>query len=268
LARGIAKKFSGQIKGEIKPFSQHVRDFCSRADSVICSSVEQQSLICQINSNVHVILDSHEEIPLQPPSLESAFKDLGKLILWEGQPATIRGVAHIAKVLEDLVITQNVHLNFVTDVNYYKVLGKYLKADTHKLLKKDLVNVIDKVNLSPWSLKTLVEAANKSDLAMIPIDLTVPMQSLKPENRLLIMWRLGLPCLTSPSASYVRVSQDSGVTAACDTIEKWIENFHLYLTDKKFSYEQVMLGQSYLRRNHNKEIILDKWDRAIYSVVN
>ena len=45
LARGIAKKLSGQISGGVKPFSHHVRDFCVSSAAVICSSAEQEEVI-------------------------------------------------------------------------------------------------------------------------------------------------------------------------------------------------------------------------------
>ena len=41
LARGVAKRLSGQISGEVKPFSHHAKDFCLSVDAVICSSIEQ-----------------------------------------------------------------------------------------------------------------------------------------------------------------------------------------------------------------------------------
>lgn len=102
---------------------------------------------------------------------------------------------------------------------------------------------------------------------MIPIDLTVPMQKLKPENRLLIMWRLGLPCLTSPSPAYTRVSNIAGVKAVCDSPDAWLENFSNLLSNPTFAYEEVLRGQNYLRENHNRELLLDKWDQAIESVI-
>ena len=102
---------------------------------------------------------------------------------------------------------------------------------------------------------------------MIPIDLTIPMQKLKPENRLLIMWRLGIPCLTSPSPSYMRVARKAGVTAFCLTPEIWLENFNRLLSDPVFAREEVLRGQAYLYEYHNREGLLVKWDQVFESVV-
>lgn len=104
-------------------------------------------------------------------------------------------------------------------------------------------------------------------MAMIPIDLSVPMQRLKPENRLLIMWRLGLPCLTSASPAYSRVSRLAGVEVVCSSVKDWKERFNRVLDDSNFGHEQVMAGQQYLRDNHNDALLLSKWDLAVDSVM-
>ena len=157
--------------------------------------------------------------------------------------------------------------DFVTDENYFQFLNKFVKKSTLSLLEKDLGQLIDFVSIIPWSPKNLVESAKASSIAVIPIDLSVPMQRLKPENRLLIMWRLGLPCLTSPSPAYVRVAHQAGVVATCNTLEDWFLNFNRLLSDPDFAFDEILAGQNYLRENHNQTILLKKWDLAFESVM-
>ena len=267
FARGLAKKLSGQLSGSLKPFSHHVRNFCMGSSAVICSSPEQEAVIRPFNPNTHVILDSHDEIPLiQPRNPRSTSSDEAT-ILWEGQPATIRGVHQVSSVLFQLSRERDLHFDFVTDEQYFQFLGKYFNLDTLQLLKKDLGPMIDQIKIVPWTPDSLVASAKKSAISMIPIDLTVPMQKLKPENRLLIMWRLGLPCLTSPSPAYIRVANKAGVRAICDSPEVWLENFRSLLSDPSFALEEVLRGQNYLHENHNRESLLNKWDQAIESVI-
>lgn len=267
FARGLAKRFSGQISGVVKPFSHHVRDFCELSSAVICSSPEQEELIARHNINTHVILDSHDEITYIDPSNLKKQKANSQRVLWEGQPATIRGVRAIHPVLSDLAKTNNLNFDFVTDENYFLFLNKCLQRSTLELLEKDLRSIADRVNIIPWSSTNLVDCANKSTVAMIPIDLSIPMQKLKPENRLLIMWRLGLPCLTSPSPAYVRVAHQAGVSAICHNLTEWAENFHQILDDPDFAHNQILAGQNYLRENHNQALLLNKWDLAFESVM-
>lgn len=268
LARGVAKRLSGQISGGVKPFSHHAKDFCLSVDAVICSSIEQEKVISPYNPNTHVILDSHDEIPfidakLFKPKIESEIR-----ILWEGQPATIRGFREISPVLSQLTKANTLHFDFVTDENYFQFLGKYIRRSTLTLLKKDLGEIFPKVGITPWTLSNLVESARRSSIAIIPIDISVPMQLLKPENRLLIMWRLGLPCLTSPSPAYVRVTDEAGVNGTCENSDAWLQNFNRLLNDSSFAFDEIVRGQNYLRENHTHSILLQKWDRAVESVMN
>lgn len=268
LARGVAKRLSGQISGGVKPFSHHIKDFCLSADAVICSSIEQEKVISPYNLNTHVILDSHDEIPFIDAKLFKPKNGSEIRILWEGQPATIRGVREISSVLTQLTKANTLHFDFVTDENYFQYLGKYIRRNTLTLLKKDLGEIFPKVGITPWTLSNLVESARRSSIAMIPIDLSVPMQLLKPENRLLIMWRLGLPCLTSPSPAYVRVTNQAGVNAVCEDSITWLLNFNQLLSDSSFAYNEIVRGQNYLSENHTRRILLEKWDRAIESVMS
>jgi hypothetical protein len=151
---------------------------------------------------------------------------------------------------------------------YTEVLNKYFRGDTLDLLKKNLKGISDLVNVVPWSPKNLVSYANKSTVSMIPINLSVPMQLLKPENRLLIMWRLGLPCLTSASPAYARVAAKAGVSVVCESMENWSESFSRILGDAEFARNQILKGQNYLRENHNREILLQKWDLVFESVLD
>jgi len=267
FARGLAKKLSGQISGSVKPFSHHVRNFCVSSTAVICSSPEQEAVIKPYNPNTHVILDSHDEIPLLDPKQARNAPPEEKTILWEGQPATIRGVQQISAILFQLSKENSLRFDFVTDEEYFQFLGKYFKRNTLHLLKKDLDSIFDRIAIIPWSPDNLVTSAKKSAISMIPIDLTVPMQKLKPENRLLIMWRLGLPCLTSPSPAYSRVASSAGVKVVCDSPRVWLENFNNLLNNPTFALEEVLRGQNYLSENHNREILLNKWDQAIESVI-
>ena len=267
LARGLAKRLSGQLSGEIKPFSDHVRDFCKRVDVVICSSVEQEEVIKPHNPNIHVILDSHDEFPfIEARTVRNKPGDT-VYAMWEGQPATIRGVREISSTLIQVTESFPIHFDFVTDEKYKKILGKYIESDTFDLLNKDLSKIMSKVSITPWTIRHLIETAQKSKLGFIPIDLSVPMQRLKPENRLLIMWRLGLPCLTSSSPAYVRVANEAGVSATCHDSEAWFENFTNLVLDSKFALYEVQKGQEYLRAHHTQNILLSKWDAAIQSAL-
>ena len=66
----------------------------------------------------------------------------------------------------------------------------------------------------------------------------------------------------------MRVARKAGVKAICDSPKVWLENFSSLLSDPTFAIEEVLRGQNYLRENHNRERLLNKWDQAIESVIS
>jgi hypothetical protein len=268
FARGIAKKMVGQISGTVKPYSAHVGDFCKRANAVICSSREQENVIRPYNANTHVILDSHEEIDLVEPCFDAQSDRVRRRILWEGQPATLGGVRLISTELAKLALDKNLEFNFVTDERYFMLMNRFFRHNTLDLINTKLSLISPQSKVISWSPQNLLKTATNSTAAMLPIDLTVPIQRLKPENRLLIMWRLGLPCLTSNSPAYKRVALEAGVDAICAEPTDWYDKFSRIFSDPGFALDEVTRGQNYLKSNHNGQILLYKWDLAFESVLN
>ena len=242
LVRGVLKQITGQITGDLKPFSRHIRDFCMKADAVVCSSIEQEQLIKNYNINTHVILDSHDEIPLVTPGRDSLGMFPFRQLLWEGKPATLGGVNTIYSSLNEIAKAAPISMRFVTDESYFMIANKYLNRRSSAILKKH----------------------SKQNLQQMKI---VPMQRLKPENRLLIMWRLGLPCLTSETPAYKRVAIKAGVEVVCQDSKHWVESISRFLSDSKYALNQVSSGQTYIHENHSSKVILEKWDHAINSAL-
>jgi hypothetical protein len=268
LARGIAKRMIGQLSGKVKSYTEHVESFCNRSDAVICSSKEQENIIRPFNANTHVILDSHEEIQLVEPRLAKLSDKATRRILWEGQPSTLRGAGLISSELAKLNLHTNLEFNFVTDEQYFKFMNKFVQRNTLDLIKAELSLISRRSTVVPWSSQNLLQIAMSSSAAMIPIDLTVPIQRLKPENRLLIMWRLGLPCLTSNSPAYNRVACEAGVDVICAEPADWFDKFSRIFSDPEFVHLEVLRGQDYLKSNHTGQILLKKWDSAFASVLD
>lgn len=268
LARGAGRKYSGSISGKTRPFSHQVREFCRLADAVICSSEEQKNKILPYNKNVHTILDFHEEIPFMLVKSKNHFNRKYLRILWEGQPATLGGLKSMQNTFEKLNLFLDINYDFVTDQNYFNFLNRFFKGNTLSRIHKYSGIPRDKLNLVAWSTKSLVEYAAKATLSIIPTDLSVPMIALKPENRLLIMWRLGLPCLTSRSPAYARVERVAGVKSTCRTSEEWLDSIRHLLESPSDAYEQVSRGQDYLRSFHSLDVNLQKWDRVFESFLS
>jgi hypothetical protein len=264
-SRGVLKVTSGQLSGGIRPFSSFVKNLCAASNAVICSSQEQKEMISEYSDNVHIILDSHNEIPMRPFKHSMGTKP--RTLLWEGMPATIGGLKQLDATFSELQISVGFTLELVTDLNYFLLLGKYIKKDTDSLIRENLGRNYPNTNLTSWSVPNLLSAADKAHAALIPINLNNSLQSLKPENRLLIMWRLGIPCLTSSSRSYSRVSRLADTDSCCENTTEWLLRLEKVLSDDLYAAEMVSKGQHYLNTFHTSEVLLAKWDKAFESIL-
>lgn len=264
--RGSSKVVTRQLSGMPRPFTHFVQDMCVTSSAVICSSPEQSELITKYSNNVHTILDSHDEIPLLEYRGRKSKLDNSNFLLWEGLPVTLGGIKTINSALIQENSTHGTGIKFVTNQEYFRLLGQFFPSSTAKLLSKLLGPMARDTELIPWSVENLVSSAKLSNAAIIPILLPNKLQYLKPENRLLIMWRLGLPTITSATPSYTRVSNISGSNIVCESDSEWVERLNL-LHNQDYAEDLVRRGQDYLKNYHSKELLLLKWDRAIESVL-
>ena len=263
--RGISKRLDGQISSGFQYFTNYIEEFCTRSSAVICSSPEQEKMIKKYNSNTHIILDSHEELPFVEINNKNR---LVKTVLWEGQPATIPGIGKISSVLSSVANENDIEFAFVTDLDYFRVLNKYFRGKTSKLIQRVSGLKVERFSVTEWSTESLILKSNVSNFSIIPIDLTIPLFKFKPENRLLIMWRLGLACLTSASPAYVRVANKAGVSAICESPSEWRFKIQQMLGDPELAQIEALRGQTYVRENHNESLLLRKWDEAIESALS
>jgi hypothetical protein len=265
LGRGISKLALGQLTGFPNTYSHFVKNLCNRADAVVCSSLEQKLTISPFNMNTHVILDMHDEFPIgfYTPSKNQK----GQSIFWEGMPATVRGL----KIVDDAILRLNkskdASLRIVTDKQSKRYLNKIGNSDTLHLIAKTLPNSSRFTEIFSWTLENILFASEFADLGILPVNLNDPIQSLKPENRLLIMWRLGVPCLVSPSASYARLANSTNTNITCNSPSEWFSSMNEVLSNHSFAEDLVVKGKRYLEEFHTKEILWSKWDSLCESVL-
>ena len=261
IGRGLAKNLTGQTSGRPRRYSSSVKRACQSVDLVICSSLEQAEQISVYNKNVTVILDSHHEF-LQPEGNTYAIDPERSSIFWEGQTATLRALDQISASLIETYDQHNFSLELVTDQKHKLLMNRYLSVKSEKQIPKINRFFGDVIKLHSWSKEAVIEIAKRSTLGIVPVNMKSSIQKLKPENRILILWQLGLPCLASDTPSHRRLAREINLNFICRSPNEWSEKLLLYLTDPQIRENQVIEGKKYLAKFHNKEIILDKWDRV------
>jgi hypothetical protein len=256
LLRGSIKSLVGQHKTYPRLFRSIVKRTCLNVDLVVCSSEEQKSTILPFNPKVEVILDNHSEFPFL--RFHSKPTSEGFSLFWEGTTHTLGA---LEKMVNGVKLNEN-KLNIVTDLEHPLLLGRHFKQSVAKRLNKSIGNF----NFASWSVENVVRNANQSNLAVLPIDDSDNLQLFKPENRLLIMFRLGLPCLTSDIYSYRRVEKAIGSQVVCRNYVDWLTTINFMKENLDLMEYQVAKGQEYLLETHTEEILFEKWDKAIGSI--
>jgi hypothetical protein len=186
---------------------------CEAADAVICSTEEQRDTISRYNPKVFMSFD-HSEEELGSPKADYARS--GKLrIVWEGQSTTLPNLQVIREPLNDL--KDKLELHIVTDPiihRYFGRFGSYPAMDALKGIECDK-------HFHCWEQAVFSRNIIACDLAVIPIDRTNALWWGKPENKLVLLWNLGMPVLTSATPVYRRVMDVAGIDMSCASLAEW-----------------------------------------------
>ena len=265
-SRGVGKVLTGQNSGTPRNFRKIVSEACFLSQAVACETSEQRETILPYCSNTHAILDFHEEFPLRKFS-ETTNKESKASIIWEGLPYTAKGLLQLERAFTEISKTKPISLEMVTNLKYPLLFGKYFLQDTVKIIGKIPAVLNDNFKIIEWKLDSVLRSAAKSQIAVLPLDPVATLNHLKAENRLLMMWRIGLPVLASPSLAYSRVMRSIDSSGICSTPEDW-EMKILELTESERTRQEIVeKGQQYIRDTHSERIVLESWDKLFGSVI-
>ena len=264
--RGAGKVFTGHNSGAPRPYRKIVSKACQLAQAVVCETLEQSETILPFCTNIHTILDFHEEFPMLPFNQDVQTRNFPAL-MWEGLPFTAKGLLQLETSFLEITKAHPIGLEMVTDLEYPLFLGKYFSQNTEKILN-DIPDVLGKrFRLTEWNLPAVIDAAKRSHMAVLPLDPNGTLNPLKAENRLLMMWRIGLPTLASPSLAYTRVMRDTQIDGICHDAKEWQIKITELMNSVELRKESVEKGQQYIRDTHSEKKVLEAWDRLFESVL-
>ncbi len=242
-------------------FRHLLLEVARRSSIVVCSSPEQVTEWAKFQINATDILDIHEEIPILDNSRNLKTTNLVE-IFWEGLPATL-GSMDLLKDFYESNSDNNFKLNILTNLNSFKYMNRFQKIDLDRILTKQLQLSNLEISTVQWSPQMLLNYSASSTFGVIPIDALKGYNHLKAENRLLIMWRLGLPVLTSPLRSYVRVMRDAQIDGICVDRADWKIKMERLAFSADIRREFIEKSNQYLEARHKTEDVLKKWDYVL-----
>lgn len=258
--RGTAKFVSRQHARLQFSYWETIRNMCRRSDAVVCTTEMQQSYILPYCGNTHVVLDMHDSVVSDVKKDYKAgppFK-----LVWEGLPWNISQLKIIREVLCYLNQHYQVELHLVTDLVGYRFLGEFWKMSSTKAAQQ----IFDRAKVHEWNKETCTKIISQYDVAVIPIDLLDPLVAGKPENKLMLLWRVGMPVVTSATPAYVRAMDEAGLSLACKNDYEWISALEKLLLDEEARRAAGEKGREFVNQNHNKNQLVEKWDCVFQTI--
>lgn len=236
-----------------KPFVKTgFQKLLKNVDELIVGSEAQKREISQYNKNVQVISDVMEEIPIISWGKEE------RGVLWEG---FANGNIEIFRLLIRIVSKLNPKptLYMVTDKDYYYFAGRFFRKDTIQILRKITKRYpISKLELLDWKLDNLVTFSKKSRIAILPIP-NDKMARMKPENKVVLMIRLGIYPIVSNIPSYVDFEKKYGLKICFekeDEVMSIIDNF-------ENEEECLLRNRDQIIEDYSKQELKKKWIKVL-----
>ena len=93
-----------------------------------------------------------------------------------------------------------------------------------------------------------------------------PFAKGKPENKLLLFWRMGLPAVVSATPSYSSTMCAAGLDDAVNDDEGWLEKLASFMQDESLRERAALLGKLHVDGQYSASDLLACWDRMFESL--
>jgi hypothetical protein len=253
---------SGRTSKWTMSYKGSIRRMIEASDVVVCGSKEQNMMLSPLHSEV-VVMRDYFEPDLRARKSSVALVKPGQLhVLWEG---FAHGNERSFRLLRDIlmrVCSAEVHLHVVTDSRYCLLGGRHFCRPTFSVLEKVFAKTSVHFHMYDWNPITFSSIAAACDIALIPIP-DDPIMRAKPENKILLLWSVGLPVVTTATPSYKRVMKSVGAPIlACEMASEWDHAIQLLQSSEAWRTEHMLAAKAYAAKHCGHEILLEAWDHV------
>ena len=258
--RSVYHYLTGRTRKLTLSYKESVLRMIQASDVLLCGSHEQRAALLPLHKNVVIMRDYYG---YAVRSCKASFRLAGESelhVLWEGlSHGNIGSFRLLREILEGLPGTE-VHLHIVTDSTYCRVGSKHLCQPTYTVLEKVFAGSRVTFHMYDWNSATFSSIAAACDLALIPIP-DDPIKRNKPENKLLLLWSIGLPVITSSTPSYARVMKAVGAEElACATPADWRRAILDLVSSEERRAGHMRTASAYVAEHCADEVLLTAWE--------
>lgn len=261
LARGLVKFVARQSRRLQLDHWNALRRMCQRSAAVVCSTLEQAASIRPSCANTHVILD------IQDADVADRKRDYTRSapfrLVWEGLPENVHTLGVARDALREVDANDPLQLHLVTDARFPRWAGRFGHADTLAAARR--AAGIRDIVLHPWSPASLAAAACAADLAIIPLPRQNPFYWGKPENKLLLFWRMSVPVLVTDSPANARAMAGAELTGTCPDAG-WADRLRQMMADESLRRRSGESGHAFATSHHGATATLAAWDAMFESL--
>jgi glycosyltransferase involved in cell wall biosynthesis len=260
LLRGPVWYALGKHK-KFRDYLSSLRALCRRADAVICTTDEQRQIISQFCSNVHIILDIHSTVATEIKTQYIANRPFR--LVWEGLASNLPQLLTLSPVLRLFSAREYFELHVVSDPERPPFQGPLFRSDSQRLLAR----YFDRIRFHKWEEKTCAGIISSCDLAVVPIDLNDSFVAGKPENKLLLLWRMGMPVVTSATPAYRRAMQAAQTPElACENKSQWIAALERMMSNEAAREDAARRGRLQAEKEYGSAELIARWDAVFASL--
>jgi hypothetical protein len=242
-------------------YSKLLRSILILADTVICSSKEQESFIkSELKIRRSIVLTDFFETDF-PALFTGNFESKSRFsnrILWEGQPENLQ---NFLAINDKRLFKQK--FSIITDETY-KSFGMKRSSISY------CNNIFHNFDLIKWTKENLLLEAISCDVGIIPINMDIPIYAAKPENKAILMFLLGLPVIASPTLAYKNLFKQAEVTELLITKQiDWMERIeNIRIMKNSFRNDLSAHLRMFAIKNYSTSVLCKSWDLLLEEITD
>lgn len=265
--RGTFKYISGSHKYLELSYKKSYKKLCMLSDVAIAGHTHQEHLLKIEHSNVYRIPDYGIDAEIKIKTDYRLSGDGNIHVFWEGLGSSFKPFKIIEEIFKNIRERDRFIFHFVTDLYFYRIGDRWLKTSIQDVAKHEAPSICNQFRFYQWSERTMNSIAIQCDFGVIPLPYDRSLNFWKPENKLIHMWRLGLPVLLTPIPSYMDVITKAALTDCYATnTHQWIDIIEKMVGDARHRGLHAKIGFEFAKAQYSNEIIDGLWFKALDSL--
>lgn len=258
ILRAIFYFFRGKNPDFILSYKLIIKKMIEASDQIICGSEEQKSTLSKYHKNIVVMRESISHEIFSKKNNYELVKKNEINVFWEGlSHGNAKCFNYLKEILHGLSDVR-VCLHIVTDPIYCKISSRLNCTHTHSLLTGIFKNTNIDFYLYDWNIVTFSAVCAACDIAIIPIP-EDPVMMGKPENKLLLLWEIGIPVVVSRIPSYARVMSDAHLNYVGNNIIEMRDKTIELISSEELRLNYMNNANKYLEENCSNRKINNMW---------